>query len=542
MSENIFKVLLIAVCSEGMSELYEEIGICSIASYLREHGYQVMLMEVSEARVNYKKILEFGPDLIGMSVYDVSKNAVYRVIERLKSLLPEAKIFTGGTLPTYYHQEMLAENEWIDSAIRGEGELTTLELVQSLEAGTSLQGILGLTYRDGKEIIVNENRPLIEDLNMLPWPARDIMVENKAKVAMVSTSRGCLARCTFCTNQLFWKKWRGRDAKDIVDELEYLVNEYGITLFNFVDASFEDPDQECQRLISIAEMIIERGLEISYTADFRAEFYKKATDELMELLLRSGLCGVCVGIESANDQDLKLYGKNAKVEDNIQAIELFYRYNINILPGFINFNPYSTLEGLRKNITFLQKYRLAAAVDTLTKRYRMYKNTALYRKIEKDQLMQAGDYREDGYHFVDDKVATLADYLDQYVIRVNEEYEGAFARINVYMNQFFSFMIHMKKRLASSGQREQEIFQEFEDRYHELRQEINDQIANWYLKLLTLAEGEWDVATADSLSAECMEGNYVKKLAQGLDASVNKLYRNLLKQNPDYIDDFIKVI
>jgi radical SAM superfamily enzyme YgiQ (UPF0313 family) len=314
-----------------MTQQIEDIGICCIGAFLRQKGYDAMLLRVKENMINYDKILAYAPNIIGMSVYNFSKESVYRVSEKIKQLLPDVFICVGGPFPTYSGTEMMEECPWIDFVVKGEGELTSWELVSQLPHidKENLETIKGLIYREENIIKVNENRPLIKDINSLPLPARDILRDNHLRTAQISGSRGCIAKCTFCVSGLFWKKWRGRDAITVVDEIEYIVNEYGVRAFNFCDASFEDPGGNLERIWEIARDIVRRQLNISYFADFRAEFQKKSTPGLIELLRDSGLCGACVGLESANEFDQKLYGKLATVEDNVKCVEMFRKYDIN---------------------------------------------------------------------------------------------------------------------------------------------------------------------------------------------------------------------
>lgn len=348
------KVTLLALYTEGMQLWQEEIGLCSLASFLRRAGYEVQLISYLESDIDYKEILDFKPDLLGISLYDINKNAAYRVSGKLRQLMPELFLCFGGNLPTYFDEGILEECKDVDFVIRGEGENVLLEVVSKSDLKASMREIKGVTFREGEQIIVNESQELICDLDSLPFPARDLLIQNHSKSAQISTSRGCKAKCTFCASQLFWKRWRGRSVKNIVDELEYIVNTYGIRTFNFIDGSFEDPGDDSDRLWQIAREIVDRKLFISYFCHMRAEFYKNASDEQLRLLKESGLCGVCTGLESGNKRDLRLYGKIANHYDMDRAIHIFNEYGINIEPGFINFNPYSTLEGLRENINFLK--------------------------------------------------------------------------------------------------------------------------------------------------------------------------------------------
>lgn len=530
------KILLMAVYNENMSQGLEDIGICFITSFLRKHGYEVMLMGVNENLIDYKKIVDYAPAIVGMPVYDISKKTVYHVIEELKRLLPQVFICVGGPLPTYAGREMMEEFPLIDFVVRGEGELTFLELVSQLPAidMEKLGNIKGLTYRERVIVRVNENRPQIEDINILPMPARDILRDNNLRSAQISTSRGCKAKCTFCISNLFWKRWRGRSAEKVVEEIEFIVKKYGVKTFNFIDGSFEDPGPDTQRLWDIATGILKHQLNISYFFDLRAEFHKKANPELMMQLKDSGLCGVCVGIESANEFDLRLYGKLSSVEDNIKLVEMLRSYGIVVDPGFINFNPYSTFEGLRKNIDFLEKYSFANDFENIINKYRMFQGTRLYLKVKNDSLLNEGKFTEDGYRFVNKRIARLCNYVNDYITKIDGTCNSAISTISYYSSKYLTLLAHLKRqsRIAQKNNA-YDVVLDFEKKNGKIVANVNYNSANWFRELLTLAENGWDNEKADEITNRFLDMNYIKKSAANLNIHKSRLYMKFIEMNLD---------
>lgn len=532
------KILLISVYNENMMQHQEDIGVCFIAAFLRQKGYEVMILRVKEEAINYNKIKNYGPGIIGLPVYDVSKGSVYRVIEKIRQVLPRVFICAGGALPTYSDIEMMKEFPLIDFVVRGEGELTFWELVSILPdfADGHPKRIKGLTYRDGNMIIANDNRELIRDINTLPMPARDILRDNRLKTAQISSSRGCIARCSFCISTLFWNKWRGRSAEKIVEEIEYIVNTYGIKTFNFIDGSLEDPGPGVKRIRSIVEGIVKRKLNISYFADLRSEFQRKADPEIMELLKESGLCGVCVGFESANEADQKLYKKIASINDNIKFIELLRKYDINIEPGFINFNPYSTFPRLKKNIEFLEKYGFASNFDYIVNRYRMYKGTPLYYKTKKDSLviLKEGKCPEHGYEFVEKRIEFLYDYIDAYFAAINNNTDSDITALAFYATKFFTLLNHLKRQFKIGKEDEGYTSAvQIEKQNKQVLADINHRAAQWFKRLLTLAEAGWDPGKADEISNNILSADYINKTVLKLHQNKFKLHMKLVKLNLD---------
>ncbi|MCX7920713.1 MAG: B12-binding domain-containing radical SAM protein [Clostridia bacterium] len=534
------KVLLIALYSDKMLKNLEEIGICYIAAFLRNKGYDVMLSGVYENEIDYKKICEFAPDIIGTPVYSQSKDLVYRFINRVKEECSEAAICVGGFLPTYYGVEMMEENPLIDYAIRGEGESVFLELISAIEKNEGFENVKGLNYRKNNKIIVNEKQDLIEDYEALPFPSRDLLVENKLKIAQISSSRGCSGRCSFCCCPNFWQtngkhKWRGRKVKRIVDEIENIKQNYGIDYFSLIENSFEDPGSNFRKVWDTAEEIVSRNLQIYYYLCFRTEFHKKATDELLDLLKKSGLCSVYLGIESFNENDLKVYKKIATVEDNIKAIELFRSAQINITIGFINFNPYSSFEGLRENIDLLEKYGFASHFPQI-RRVRVFRGTSLYTMLENDGLLRESRYDDDyRYSYRDSRIEPLANFLDEEFVKVGSMLGTLVSIADYYSNDYLVTLTCYKRRFENErSDKALELVIDNELKVKELLAGLNTRSSGCFRRLLDFAENGWDQTQAQGIVREYLDDNYAKKMCIDLGRKKAELYLKLTKLDSKY--------
>lgn len=534
--EKKFKVLLLMAYIDSMYEKIEEMGICYIASVLRENGCEVLLIGKNERSIDYDRILAFNPDIIGITAYSTAKDSVAKIASRLKRQLPHAYICTGGYLPSLHNEEVLQTTPSIDFIIRGEGEFTLLDLIFCLKKGKSLAEVKGLTYRENGKIISNPDRDLIKDLNTLPFPARDMLIDNKIKVATISTSRGCRARCGFCATDKIWKKWRGLTPEKIVDEMEYIVNNLTVDFFHIIDGSFEDPDPQCERLTNIAKEILHRNLFISYVAEFRADFHRKATLELMALLKKSGLIGAHVGIEAGNPFDLKLYGKIAKLEDNIKVIQLFQNWEIILDIGFININPYSTLENLETNISFLEKYNMAGCIDFIFNIYRAYKGTRLYNKIKADGLICDSEeynsfYR---YNFVNEPVNNLANFLIRFMQELINKRTIAFG--NFHFADFLKILSYYKRKFGGHDvhKKAYELVEANEKEINRMRTELNQSNAQWFRKLLALVKNGWSEKEADDISENYLNGKYIHTTLARIGRKKMELYLDLLRLDGGY--------
>lgn len=529
------KILLLMVQTEDMILNNEEPGICCIASYLRMHGYEVKLMSELKNKIDFEAIRRYRPDLVGLPVYKISETAALNAGETIKTLLPETRVCLGGYLPSYEYSALMARYDFVDYIIRGEGEIPFLNLIQSLEENRDLASVEGLIYRRNGDICINDMPGVRVPLNDLPWMARDLLKENKYKMALISGSRGCTGNCSFCVTGSHYKKWRGRTVADIVDELEYVQKTYDIHVFYFIDCSFENPGNSYDRVAKLAEEIRRRGLKIHYFAFFRADFQRNATPELMNLLRESGLFCSILGIEAANEACLKLYRKSATLSDNEKAIKLFRKNGIFVEMGFIMFNPYSTFERLRMNVDFLEKHRVACYLDYLLSRYSMYKGCALNQKIIADGLA-FGDDEIYQYDYRDKRIQAMASYAVNFFYRIYRETGLKATQIHdtIISYEYIKIMHRDDLQLCRLLEERKPVSDKMAD-------EANRRFADWFRALLKLAESNWNSIEADRIGERLIPRNYLIDFFTEMESRKKIFYLKLhragitLKKNP-YIE------
>ena len=528
------RVLLAAVLNDPRDIFQDEVGLGSVAAYLRAHGHDVVLVAGPEEQLDYESLIRFQPQLIGLSVYTSTLASTTRFARRMKAAVPGAKVCAGGFFATYEYHRILAEVELIDFIIRGEGEVAAHELVLALGREDLWPTINGLVYREGATIHVNPDREMLQDLDALPVPSRDPLVQDGLFMAAVSTSRGCTRRCRFCGSPAFWSKWRGRSADHVLAELQELRDQ-GHRRFNFIDNSFEDPDTRCERLRKIAQGIIDLGLDIWYFASFRTSFYKRADDELMSTLKRSGLLGALLGVEAANPQDLHLYAKGTSTTDNTSSIELFRSYGIDVCLGFININPYSSPAALRDNVAFLEKYGFACYSGYLVNRYRNYRGTDLFDMLERDGLLlESGIDDEYNYRFVDGRVEALALFLGRHMRALNQASDGAVSRLDNYFYHPFVLSYLMARLQGQPNPQVEAAVSSSLSRSGRLLGQINTANARWFRGLLEIAEDGWSESAATAVMGKHFS---VAQLADWLDVADREkrdLYTTLMERAPEY--------
>ncbi|SET14480.1 B12-binding domain-containing radical SAM protein [[Clostridium] polysaccharolyticum] len=533
------KILLLSVLTEKNAIITEEIGICSIAAYLEKNGFNTALVNSTRSYLNYDLIYKHKPDIIGIPMYSTTEKVVIEVCELLKEHLPDTKFILGGYWPTLYGKNLLEKYSIIDYVIVGEGEQAFLDFANTFEAGEDVTTVKSLLYRKDGKIVANERQPLIEDLDSLPFPRRDLLENNKLRYAYISTSRGCKGNCSFCWHQNFWgtdgsNRWRGRSPEKVVEEIKQIVDRYGVNRFWFIDDSFEDyAHQDTERMWKIAKGIVDAGLNITYETYFRSEVYKKFTDEKMQLIKDSGLVGIVFGTESGNEEDLKLYRKIASVEDNLRSIEYFRENDIAVDIGFINFNPYSTFEKLRTNIDFLEKTCFASVLYYIVERCGITEFSPLYYKVKNDGLL-IDNPSDDGcyfYNYVNKEIGKLSNYL-YYKYHENEDSKVYFyaKKIGSIIREEFKLINYLKRNFTPKFPSIAPIIEKSEKKAWELLGRVNKSNAECFRKLLDMTEKQFSEKEAEKLTEAYLNLDYIKGISDALEQNRLSLYVNLNKE------------
>lgn len=528
------KTLLLSVLTEKNAIITEEIGICSIAAYLRKENFDVELVNSSRKYLDLERIYEMKPDLVGFPVYSTTEKIVYEVCKKIKEKLPDTLICFGGYWPTLCAENLMQKYPMVDFIIKGEGEVVFKNLLTVLENEGDLGDVKGLVYRKNYEICENEREKLIEDLDSLPFAERDLLRNNMLKYAYISTSRGCKANCSFCWHNQFWgttpkNQWRGRSTDNVVKEIKHIVDEYKVNRFWFIDDSFEDCNSTCpNRMWEIAEKIIANNLNISYETYFRSEVYKLFDDKKMKLMKDSGFVGTIFGIESGNQEDLKLYNKIASAEDNYNTIKYFRDNDIAIDIGFINFNPYSTFKKLNENIDYLEKTYFASVLYYIVERCGITKFSNIYYKVKGDGLLIEDNINNcHSYRYINENIGKLSDYL-YYGYHENENSKEYFysKKIGSYIREEFKLLNHIKRQFPEVA----DMIRKHEDMAWETLHKINKSNSQCFRELLSMTEDGWNRDKADKITNEYLNLNYLKSNSDELEKNRLSLYLKLDKK------------
>jgi len=289
-----------------------------------------------------EKLRELAPDVIGCTAITPSIYAAEQLLERARQVCPEAVLVLGGVHATFMFKQVLAEAPWIDVIVRGEGEEILAQLIHAIDEGrwpADRRKIEGLAFRDGEEVVATRAAPTVKDLDaiepdwsILEW-SKYTYVPLGCRVAIPSMARGCPFTCSFCSQWKFWRDYRVRDPKKVVDEIEALVDQHQVGFFILAD---EEPTIHRRKFVAFCEELIARGLPDRVKWGINTRVTDILRDEhLLPLYRRAGLVHVSLGTEAAAQMRLDRFNKETKIEDNRRAIELLREADIFIEAQFI---------------------------------------------------------------------------------------------------------------------------------------------------------------------------------------------------------------
>ena len=393
------------------------LGIAYIAAILKEHGHFVKIYnadycetteyvnqrQLFENYPSYKAILNdpanpiwgeirdnissFAPDLIGITMLTANYKAAKIIAKIAKSLKNNVEVVVGGVHPTLDPEGTLAEEEF-DYVIQGEGEFALLELADNQGA----EEIKGLSFKKDNQLIHNESRAFIRDLDTLPYPCRDSFLNDTKYLdfGYLITGRGCPFSCAFCASPQLWHRTvRFRSVSTVISELEYLQTNYNSSLIHFVDDTFT---LNKYRAKEICRQIINRRLDIRWVCDTRADGLDK---ELVALMKRAGCIRIKIGVESGSDRILKAMRKGVTRKEIRQAVGLIKAEELPLTVYLMIGFPGETNEDLQQTIEFAREldadyYSLSVLAP--------YYGTQVWNDLEKSGKKIDAEHWEYFYH------------------------------------------------------------------------------------------------------------------------------------------------
>lgn len=360
------------------------LGITYIAAVLEKEGYYVKIAEGNF--MNHDQIKEYikneKPDIVGITTTTPTFESVTKVANNVKNIDKDIKVIIGGSHVTALPYDAIKE-DCFDVGVIGEGEITFLELVKAFEKEKNLKKVKGIVYKENGKIVLTKPREFIKDLDTLPFPARHLLPPlkdyhptpasyRKLPLGVLITSRGCPYQCTFCDRAIFGTSYRFRSAKNVVDEIEELINKYGAREIKFFDDTFT---LDKKRLYEILELMKERGIKIGWCCLTKVT---NVTKEMLQRMKDAGCWQVLYGLESGDNRMLQLLKKGSTVEQNEQAVKWAHEVGLSVRADFIMGTPGDTLESMKKTLNFAIRMNMDFAHFN---KFTPYPGTELYKML-----------------------------------------------------------------------------------------------------------------------------------------------------------------
>lgn len=333
---------------------YPSPGLGYIAQALGEEDIEHDVLDMGlgyNARDLVKKIMEYRPDLIGISMRTMMYKKQYELFSRIKTLPIDFDIVVGGPHISFLREKVLEDCKAIDFGIVGEGESAIVELCKVRR----FDEIKGLIWRGGEEVIYNGDREFIKDLDAIPFPKYERFQLKKYPVKMIgiASSRGCPYSCIFCGEPLIvGKEFRGRSAKNVVDELKYWYSQ-GYTVFDFADSN---STFDMDRIYDICEEIDKnnlKGINLSVGNGVRAD---KTDKSLLKRMREVGFKQISFGVEGGNNKMMKILKKGETIEQIKEAIRNACDLGFDVFLFFQVGSPGETYSDIKDSITLALKY------------------------------------------------------------------------------------------------------------------------------------------------------------------------------------------
>ncbi|MDP8256683.1 MAG: radical SAM protein [Candidatus Alcyoniella australis] len=357
------------------------LGPMSVAAYVREHNNAEV--EIFDNRLLnlpldelLQRVVDWRPDVLAATAMTFEAPELHRFLARARQLLPNTPQVVGGIHATNNPEAIVrgaaqgsrfehsgARPGAADVAVIGEGEQTLSEILAAYESGRNPSDIPGTAVLRDDELLLGAPREVIADLDCMPWPAYDLidvpryfgklmgdLLYNRPEQMSIQTSRGCPYGCTYCHN-LFGRRFRPRSAQSALDEIQMLVQDYGVRELHIQDDVF---NLDLDRAKAICRGIVERGLDLvlAFPNGVRGD---RMDDELLELMWRAGTRRLSLAIETVDPQIQREIDKNLDVDMVAQYMAKAARMGMLVKGFFMLGFPGETEEQIRATIEFARR-------------------------------------------------------------------------------------------------------------------------------------------------------------------------------------------
>jgi radical SAM superfamily enzyme YgiQ (UPF0313 family) len=380
---------------------YPPLGVAYLAAVLREHSFPVEIVDA--ARYANEKEFEADlqatqPDVLGVSVPSIYYDKAVAAARAARRILPDVPIVFGGALPTALPEEML-ENPEVDVVVFGEGEFKLLNLLRGWKDGIGIDQVKGIYYKSGGTVLKTPDEGYIENLDAIPFPARDLLPMREYlrlsptlplpyPATSIVPTRGCYGNCRFCQptlKKLFGRRIRYRSPKNVVDEIIQLKDTYHLSGIYFAD---DEPTWERDWMLELCEEMVQREVKVSWICPSRVDTVDLP---LLQAMKKAGCIQVGFGVESGSQRILNYYRKGVKAEQVAPAFSMCREAGIIARMNIMIGAPTETKEDVQETIQMLEQVRpdlIAVSVTTPTVGSDLFNDATEEGLLRKDSLSE----------------------------------------------------------------------------------------------------------------------------------------------------------
>jgi anaerobic magnesium-protoporphyrin IX monomethyl ester cyclase len=338
-----------------------------LAGHARAAGAEILVYDAMSLFHSHEQIArtmaDFQPDIVATGAITAMEPDARALLATAKRLDPNTLTVLGNVHPTFCWEQLLRDDPNVDLVVRGEGERTLEEIVRAFAAGggeAAWSKIDGLSYRRAGVPFSNRSRRFEQDLDalvpawdLIDWPLYRYRPSPSGRLAIVSSSRGCGQRCSFCSQQRFWERtWRGRDPLEFVRELEHLRDAYGVRVAMLSD---ETPTANRDRWAGILDLLVERQTGVELLMETRVDDILR-DEAILPKYAAAGISHVYLGVESTRQSTLNLFHKDLKVAESKRAIDLVNAQDMVTETSFVLGTPEETVQSIRETVELAKWY------------------------------------------------------------------------------------------------------------------------------------------------------------------------------------------
>ncbi|MDR3567101.1 MAG: radical SAM protein [Syntrophobacteraceae bacterium] len=365
------------------------------AAQLKKAGHEVSYIDSVIQDYDLPRTLSEAvkttPDVIFMETTTPSIAADYENLTRLKEAT-NATVVVGGPHATYFHRDVLKECQAIDVVIRHEFDTKISSVVSNI---CNLDGIPGITYRNGADIVDNGDGEYADDLDSIPFPDRETVPwqwyleawYSRRPFMNLMTSRGCPYHCSFCLwpQSMYGHRQRFRGVENVISEIGLLIDRYGVKELNIDDGTFTT---NRKRVIEFCRRLREEKFKLVWTCNGRVD---TLDDEMLSEMKRSGCKMIRLGVESGSQEVLDKIKKGLTLEQIEAGVRMVKSHGIQALGGFMFGFPYDSRKTVEETIKFAKKLSPDQVQFSIAM---CYPGTSLFEYAKENHLLLAKTFDE----------------------------------------------------------------------------------------------------------------------------------------------------